>query len=234
MRCINKSGKDFAPPFSGRWIRPSRSSSVIASSHRHRPQATFSLQDLLSWEVPPMRWAIPAILPEGLTLLAGKPGLGKSWLALSLALTIAAGGMALGTQPVTQGDVLYLALEENARRLQARARQLLASMTGVPSSMECALDWPCLGEGGLTSLEDYLKAHPNTRLVVIDTWARLAPPSGKRRCPRYEGDYEALTHLKRPADTYRVSILAVHHLRKAGSRDVLEDELTDSIGRPER
>jgi len=109
--------------------------------------AIFSLQDLLSWEVPPIRWAIPEILPEGLTLLASRPGLGKSWLALSLALTIAAGGMALGTQPVTQGDVLYLALEENARRLQARARQLLASMTGVPSGMECALAAPKCFQG---------------------------------------------------------------------------------------
>jgi len=176
-----------------------------------------------------VRWAIPEILPEGLTLLAGRPRLGKSWLALSLALSVAAGGMALGTQPVTQGDVLYVALEENARYLQARARQLLDSMTGVPSGMECALDWPRLNEGGLTSLEAYLQAHPNTRLVVIDTWARLAPPSGKRRCSHYEGDNEALMPLKRLADTYHVSILLVQHLRKTTSRDVLE-ELTGSIG----
>ncbi len=206
-------------------FRRSQQASAPPAGH----PAIFSLQDLLSWEVPPIRWAIPEVLPEGLTLLAGKPRLGKSWLALSLALSIAAGGMALGTQPVTQGDVLYLALEENARRLQARAQQLLASMTGVPSGMECALDWPRLGEGGLTSLEAYLKAHPNTRLVVIDTWAKLAPPSGKRRCPQYEGDYEALTPLKRLADTYHVSILVVYHLRKTTSRDVL-DEVTGSIG----
>ena len=109
----------------------------------------FSLQELLSWELPPVRWAIPDILPEGLTLLAGKPKLGKSWLALSAALSIAAGGVALGTQPVAKGDVLYLALEDNARRLQSRARQILASMTEIPSGIEFALDWPRLGEGGL-------------------------------------------------------------------------------------
>src|SRR5579863_5008953 len=189
----------------------------------------FSLSDLLSWEMPPVRWAVPEILPEGLTLLAGKPKLGKSWLALSLALSIAAGGVALGKQPVAQGDVLYLALEENARRLQARARQLLASMMEVPNGLEFALDWPRLAEGGLSHLEKYLKTHPNTRLVVIDTWAKVAPKTDHRRCTQYEGDYEALTPLKRLADTYHVSILAVHHLRKTGASDVL-DEITGSTG----
>ena len=189
----------------------------------------FSLQELLSWELPPPRWAIPGILPEGLTLLAGKPKQGKSWLALSAALSIAAGGVALGTQPVSQGEVFYLALEDNARRLQGRARQLLSSMSGVPNGMDFALDWPRLGDGGLALLEEYVKAHPTLRLVVIDTWARVAPPSGKRRSSQYEGDYEALIPLKQLADTYHVSILAVHHLRKTGSSDVL-DEITGSIG----
>jgi predicted Zn-ribbon and HTH transcriptional regulator len=207
---------------------------VINYPHPVAPAAgtkpkVFSLQELLSWDLPPTRWAIPEILPEGLTLLAGKPKLGKSWLALSAALSIASGGVALGAQPVTQGDVLYLALEDNARRLQARTRQLLSSMRSVPGGINFALDWPRLGEGGLASLEDYLKEHPRVRLVVIDTWARVAPPSGERRRSQYEGDYEALIPLKRLADTYHVSILAVHHLRKTGAFDVL-DEITGSIG----
>jgi len=191
--------------------------------------AIFSLRELLSWNLPPVRWAIPGILPEGLTLLAGKPKLGKSWLALSAALAIAAGGVAFGKQPVPQGDVLYLALEDNVRRLQARAKQLLASMTAVPHGLEFALTWPRLQEGGLASLEDYLKAHPQVRLVVIDTWARIAPPSEGKRCSQYEEDYEALTPLKRLTDTYHISLLLVHHLRKTGASDVL-DEVTGSTG----
>ena len=202
--------------------------SALSPSKQGQP-SIFSLPDLLSWELPPVRWIIPEILPEGLTLLAGKPKLGKSWLALSVALSIAAGGVALGAQPVAKGDVLYLALEDNARRLQSRARRLLESMTETPSNLEFALDWSRLGEGGLAYLEEYLKAHPDLRLVVIDTWARVAPPSGERRCSQYEGDYESLTPLKRLADTYHVSILAVHHLRKTGSSDVL-DEIIGSTG----
>ena len=206
-----------------------RSPSTTGASTQQPTPTIFSLQDLLSWELSPVRWAIPDILPEGLTLLAGKPKLGKSWLALSTALAIAAGGVALGKQPVARGAVLYLALEDNARRLQARSKQLLTSMTGVPQGIEFALCWPRLDEGGVDCLETYLKDHPDVRLVVIDTWAKIAPRANTRSCSQYAGDYEALTPLKTLADTYHVSILAIHHLRKMGSSDVL-DEITGSIG----
>jgi RecA-family ATPase len=52
---------------------------------------------LLARQLPPIQWAIPEILPEGLTLLAGKPKLGKSWLALAMALAVASGGVALSS-----------------------------------------------------------------------------------------------------------------------------------------
>src|SRR5258708_7721088 len=104
------------------------------SSFEYTP-APFTLQELLDRELPPIQWAIPDILPEGLTLLAGKPKLGESGLALAMALAVAAGGGALGTLPVTQGEVLYLALEDNERRLQSRTQHLLASMSSVPNTI---------------------------------------------------------------------------------------------------
>ena len=146
-----------------------------------------------------------------------------------MALAVASGGVALGTYPVTQGDVLYLALEDNERRLQSRAQQLLASMTRVPTSIRFALGWPRLDEGGLTYLEEYLQTHPDVRLVVIDTWARVSPKAQHRQHSQYEDDYAALSPLKHLADTYHVSILAMHHLRKMRGDDVL-DEITGSIG----
>ena len=64
----------------------------------------------------PTRWAVPGILPEGVCILAGKPKVGKSWLALDLALSVGAGRVVLAMIPVEPGPVLYLALEDTARR----------------------------------------------------------------------------------------------------------------------
>ena len=153
-------------------IRNTQPPAILPADGKPSP---FSLQELLAKDLPPLRWAIPDILPEGLTMLAGKPKQGKSWLALSVALAIAAGGYALGKQPVTRGQVLYLALEDNERRLQSRARQLLASMNSVPSGIEFELCWPRLNMGGLRFLEEFLEVHPEVGLVVIDTWAKVSP-----------------------------------------------------------
>jgi RecA-family ATPase len=55
---------------------------------------------------------VPGIVCEGLSLLAGPPKVGKSWLSLDLALSVAGGGKAFGAIPVQPGPVLYLALED--------------------------------------------------------------------------------------------------------------------------
>jgi hypothetical protein len=227
-----KNWKDFKAAFQQALDRAQplvRAHIQLASPSSEYTPAPFTLQELLARQLPPVQWAIPDILPEGLTLLAGKPKLGKSWLALAMALAVASGGVALGTYPVTQGEVLYLALEDNERRLQSRAQQLLASMTTVPNSISFELRWPRLDQGGLLHLEEYLQTHPDVRLVVIDTWARVSPKAQHRQRSQYEDEYAALTPLKYLADTYRVSILAIHHLRKMRGDDVL-DEITGSIG----
>ena len=87
---------DGAQPLGGAHTQPA----LFSSDYIPAP---FTLQELLARQLPPIQWAIPDILPEGLTLLAGKPKLGKSWLALAMALAVAAGGVALGTYPSRKG-----------------------------------------------------------------------------------------------------------------------------------
>ena len=72
---------------------------------------------------PPLTYAIPGVIPEGFTVVAGAPKVGKSWFILSLCLAVASGGRALGALTVDQRKVLYLALEDGDRRLQERIWQ---------------------------------------------------------------------------------------------------------------
>ncbi len=97
----------------------------LADKNGHRCPETFTARDLMAHEPPPVRWAVPGLAPEGVTLLAGKAKMGKSWLVLALCIATAAGGAALGKVPVERGQALYLALEDNPRRLYNRLGKLL-------------------------------------------------------------------------------------------------------------
>src|SRR5690606_9258812 len=112
--------------------------------------SVITAQELMTRQFPPPRWAIPDLLPEGLTVLAGKPKCGKSWLALNIAFAVASGGQALGYINVQKGEVLYLALEDSPRRLQGR----LGKMTDkVPPLLHLTCDFPCMMKGGMAELE---------------------------------------------------------------------------------
>ena len=58
-------------------------------------------------------------IPEGLHILAGAPKIGKSWLALWLCLCVSQ-GQPLWNFATTQGEVLYLSLEDSFQRIQTR------------------------------------------------------------------------------------------------------------------
>lgn len=181
----------------------------------------WTADQLMATPFPEPRWAVPAILAEGVTLFAGPPKVGKSWLSLGLALAIAAGGKALQAIDVEPGPVLYLALEDTPRRLQSRIGKMLG---GQPAPPDLVIDTTCptLPEGGAHALSWWLEATPDARLVIIDVFARmrgLTPPG----MGAYDADYAAMTRVKRIADTYGVAILLVHHVRKAGSDDFLAE-----------
>ena len=191
-----------------------------AIPERNGKPATFTAAELMEMELPRIRSVVPGILPEGVTFLAGKPKLGKTWMAQGIAIATATGSLALGTKPVEQGEVLYLALEDNARRLQQRLRKLLPG--GVaPAGLHMAVEWPRADEGGVERMRDFLTEHPDTRLVVIDTFARFRSHATGRRS-QYDEDRDAVDPLIPITAEYNVAILLVHHLRESESDDPLD------------
>jgi AAA domain len=180
----------------------------------------FTAAELMAEELPPIRWVVPGILPEGVTFLAGRPKLGKSWMVLGLGLAVATGGVALGTKRVEQGEVLYLSLEDPKRRIHNRLGKLLVDEP-APPNLHIVTEWPRLDEGGAELLDDWVAIHPNARLVIVDTLAMFKPhASGKRSA--YDEDREAVGPLAPIAADHNVSILLVHHLREAESDDPLD------------
>lgn len=188
--------------------------------------------DLMATPLPPLEQIVDGILPVGLIVLAGKQKIGKSWLDLMLCLTVASGGYAFGTIPVKQGDTLYLALEDTDRRLQERISILLGLGETVPANFYYATQWPHMDKasGGLDALEDWIIAHPNTRLIVIDPWIKVKPYNKQRAgATGYDADYEALEGIKRLADKYNVCILIQLHVRKQKADDIM-DEVNATTG----
>ena len=146
--------------------------------------------------------------------MAGSPKLGKSWLGLGIAIAVAAGGFVLGTIEVERGEVLYLALEDNARRLQGRLRMLL----GQGQAPE-----------GLSG--DRVAAARRGRARAARRLARQAPrhapdrdrrldgvrPLARNHADRYQADYEAASLVQTLAVQSSVAIAALYHTRKAES-----------------
>jgi len=82
-------------------------------------------RELQTKQFTPVRIILPDLIPEGLTILAGKPKIGKSFLALDVCMAVAANCFVLGQTKPVQGDALYLALEDSQRRLKKRMDKLM-------------------------------------------------------------------------------------------------------------
>lgn len=189
----------------------------------NRPATAINAQSLLSMDFPPVVYVIPGVITEGLTILGGRPKLGKSWLALGVCIAVATGGAYLGAE-CERGDVLYLALEDNQRRLQARLKTLLPPLKSLwpdLSRLELDPEAPKIDAGLIQRLDAWRLAAENPRLVVIDTLA-MVRPAKKRTQDSYEADYAALSPLQRWAGEHGLAVVVVTHVRKMEASDPLE------------
>ncbi|NKI40209.1 AAA family ATPase [Streptomyces physcomitrii] len=192
-----------------------------APPKRERPRTAWTADQLMAAHFPEPKWAVPGILAEGVSVLAGPPKVGKSWLSLGLGLSVAAGGTAFDSVPVQGGPVLYLALEDTPRRLQTRMGKLLGGQP-APAGLTLVTECPPFPQGGMEAIAQWLERNPDARMVVIDVFAKMRgnAPQG---VSAYNADYVAVGYAKRLADHYGVAVVLVHHVRKAGSEDFLTE-----------
>ena len=178
-------------------------------------RTSWTAAELLAAQLPDPRWAVDGLFPEGLCVHGGAPKLGKSWMGLGLGIAVGKGGRAFGKINVEHGDALYLALEDNARRLQSRLR-LLLNGDEAPSGLYLETEWPRLDQGGDEKLVGWLDAHPTARLVLVDVYPRIRPYS-RDQSNLFQADYEAASLLQAIAVSRGVATvcLTIHGRRKA-------------------
>ena len=189
----------------------------------HAPLEIVSAQELLERPVREIPWLIEGFLASGLTILAGSPKVGKSWLVLSVAIAVARGDPFWG-MPTAQADVLYLSLEDTEGRMARRLRALGAESVG---HLSIATSSETLDGGLIEQMEEFQSQHPLAMLYIIDTLGAIRPPRAFGSA--YERDYEDLRAFKRFADRHDVTVLVVHHTRKMGASDPL-DTVTGTHG----
>ena len=179
-------------------------------------------ETLMDARLAPTKFCVDTLLPQGLSILAGAPKLGKSWLVLDLCVKVAKGENFLG-QKTHKGTALYLCLEDSLRRIQER----LCNITDdVPGNVFFATQAGTMAEGLEEQIRDFAGAHPDLTLVVIDTFQLIRRTDTE---VSYANDYEEVRAVKRLADSLGIAILLVHHLRKMGDSDPL-NKISGSTG----
>ena len=169
---------------------------------------------------------VQGMIPAGLTVLAGAPKRGKSWLSLMLALCVAGGEPFLGAQ-TTQGDVLYLDLESKQYRVQDRLRKLIVGR--APESLYITHESDRLEAGLVEQLGMWCEDVPHPVLIIIDTLGRVKG-AARRGENAYEGDTRILGDLQKFALQRNLAIVCVHHLRKSMADGDYFERISGSMG----
>lgn len=175
---------------------------------------------ILKRPVLPVRWLVPGLIPDGLTIIGGTPKSGKSYLAYTLALAVAQYGTWANHFEVGQGDVLFLSLEDDIDDTRQRLHELDPVMTmdhhhllflhgqdAIPRFDSGAIEW-------LTQAIE----HHKPRLVVIDPVSYLYVL--KRTGNLFEETKDMLFPLRWLGKQNHCAIVCLDHRRKRSKDDV--------------
>lgn len=161
----------------------------------------------------PVEWCVKKFIPIGLTLLAGRPKVGKSFVCLDLCNSVALGTNVFDDMEVVHGTTLYISMEDHGRRITSRLKDM-----GLEGSDKCLLvhetpQW----DSGMAEFIRAIKArHIDLNLVVVDTLVHCLPPKPGNTSD-YEYYYPVISGMQRLAHELGIALVLVHHAKKGGS-----------------
>lgn len=174
------------------------------------------MSELLAHQFKPQIYLVDDLIAKGhLVILGGRPKSGKSWLGLQLAKCIDTGADFLGRE-TTKAKVLYYALEDGERRVQARAK----AIDWQPQSAAVLFTIPYLDDGqggygpGVGEIANYASDYD---LIIVDTLiAAMSGRTDERDNSAMGKLINALAYVAHKGDK---AIVVVHHTGKAANPD---------------
>lgn len=201
----------------------SREKTLIAKLHKstgEKKVQSVSIRELLSMKFPPRKNILSPWLPtQGLCLLYGARGIGKTHVAAGIAVAVACGDKFLRWEAKKPSGVLYLDGEMPAAVLQERFSRILCSMDKeLTAPLEIIT--PDLQPSGMPNLatakgqaeiEPYLK---DISLVIVDNISTLCRGGRENESESWLPIQEWALRLR----SRGISVLFVHHAGKGGQQ----------------
>lgn len=194
-----------------------------------KPRQRYTAAELAGLEVPWVRYVLDGLVVDGgLTLLAGESGAGKSWLALDLALAVAAWEAQAWGRAAEGGSVLFFAADNSIRSTHHRVVDLCKGRDILPPDDTLTFDFDPLklsAPAGPATIADAI-SQSKARLVVLDAIVRYMGEGDENSA----GDVGAImASLREIANRTGTAFLIVHHLRKVYGDSRTRAKLADRV-----
>lgn len=178
---------------------------------------TKTMRELNDTAFIPHKPVIDGLLNNGVNLLVGPPKIGKSFMVADLSVRVSKGEPFLNRK-THQGEVLYLALEDDFQRLQQRFYRMFD--VNDTENLHLAIVSQDIKSGLAIQINEFMINHPKVSLIVIDTLQKIRGNENDKYS--YSNDYDVITILKEIADRHNICILVVHHTRKQEATDIFD------------
>lgn len=205
-------------------LRPVPDETIIAHlvPEEHEPTIwTVTLEDLLQMEIPARPKLLDPILPEkGLGMIFAMRGVGKTYLALSIAYAVASGGSFLHWKAHEPRRVVYIDGEMPMPMLKERLENIVlgADVEAPPDFFKLIpADLFPNGIPNLSRRESQDLIEPlldGAALVVLDNISTLAASDRDNDADSWSAMQDWLLRLRRKG----ISVLLVHHAGKGGAQ----------------
>ncbi|MDO8587613.1 MAG: AAA family ATPase [Armatimonadota bacterium] len=222
MEEVFRDGPENLPPTPSQREGESSESSEPSESESAARLEFCTVGTLAARRVTEAEFVVEGLVPlRGVTLMTGEGGIGKSYLLMDMAMSVAGGQPFLDTFTCRQGPVCIIDLENDENSIARRTQKLLRARgvsdlpthiarKGGPAEAELAID----KEPSLKALTEGLEAVRPIALIIDPLTAAHSKDENDNMAMR-----SVIRTLSRLAQEFEMAVIVAHHPRKRGQNN---------------